>query len=214
MNISKLRRIIFRFIRFFGAALASFSLAAFIYSYTPAMAENISGKADEPVVKLDNNLDPGIKVAEEAHSFGVEAHFSVVIPSIKAYSNVIPNVDPFNKEEYTKALKEGVAHAKGTFFPSQGKTIYLFAHSTDSPVNITRFNAVFYSLKDLENGDPIVVYYKNHKFVYEVVDKVIVSAKDISWLNSDQDGETLILQTCYPPGTTWKRLLVIAKRVD
>ena len=40
----------------------------------------------------------------------------------------------------------------------------------------------------------------------------IIDPDEVSLLTQAQEsGEQLVLQTCWPPGTTWKRLIVIAK---
>jgi len=147
----------------------------------------------------------------QAEELGLDPYFSIFIPKIDAKANIIPNVDPGNPTDYLKALSEGVAHAKGTNFPGRGKTIYLFSHSTDSPINITRYNAVFYLLGKLEKGDRVVIYFMNQEYDYVVTDKFVTSASDTSWLTDDGSGERLILQTCDPPGTSWNRLIVVAR---
>jgi len=141
--------------------------------------------------------------------------FSIVIPKINANANVIPNVDPGNEPEFQDALQNGVAHAKGTVFPGHKGNIYLFAHSTDNWWNVGRYNAVFYLLKDVSIGDAAIVYFENVRHNYVVTDSKIVDPTDVSYLVDSQKSpdETLILQTCWPPGTTWKRLLVFAKPV-
>ena len=126
---------------------------------------------------------------------------------------MIPNVDAGNPTDYLKALTQGVAHAKGTYFPGQGKTIFLFSHSTDSPINIARYNAVFYLLRKLTPGDTIIIYFLGQEHDYVVTDKFVTAANDTSWLQDNGQGERLILQTCDPPGTSWNRLLVVAKPV-
>jgi sortase A len=110
-----------------------------------------------------------------------------------------------------EALKKGVAHAKGTCFPGMGCRIYFFAHSTNSPFSVSRFNAVFYLLKELEPGDTVFVFYLNQKFAYQVVSKGIYPAEDMEYLVKRGDHEELILQTCDPPGTTLNRLLIFAE---
>ncbi len=135
------------------------------------------------------------------------------MPKINAKSSVIANVDAAVEDEYFEALKSGIAHAKGTNFPGQGKNIFLFSHSTDSPLNIAQYNADFYLLRKLNSGDKIVVYFSDEKYVYEVDYKVVTGPADVSWFDNDLGGERLVLQTCDPPGTTWKRLIVIAKPV-
>lgn len=139
--------------------------------------------------------------------------FGLVIPKIGANATVIPNVDPGNEPEFLQALQSGVAHARGTVFPGQQGNIYLFAHSTDNWWNVGRYNAIFYLLKDVSKGDKVIVFFEDIRHNYVVTESKIVEANDISYLvDSQKSGtETLIMQTCWPPGTTWKRLLVFAK---
>lgn len=136
--------------------------------------------------------------------------FSLTIPKINLSSSILPNIDPADKTVYLPALKQGVAHAAGTYFPGEGGLVYLFAHSTDYVFNIKQYNALFYNLKDLEPGDEITLSYQGRKFSYRVSEKKIVEPTDVSVLKNTGE-EKLILQTCWPPGTTLKRLLVIAE---
>lgn len=142
----------------------------------------------------------------------VDTDFSIVIPKINANARIIPNVDPGNYEEYMAALQAGVAHASGTVFPGMEGNMYLFAHSTDYFWNVGRYNAVFYLLKEVEAGDEIDIFYAGRRYVYSVSDKVIASPDDVSFLTDSVGGEPRVtLQTCWPPGTTIKRLIVTAK---
>lgn len=141
-----------------------------------------------------------------------DTEFSLLIPKIGASEKVLENVDPSNEKEYSKKLLEGIAHAKGTAFPGYGGNTYLFAHSADSFWNVGRYNAVFYLLKELKPGDDVVIFFQNKRFNYKVTETKILDASNIDYLKPDLGtGETLTLQTCWPPGTTWKRLLVFAK---
>lgn len=139
-----------------------------------------------------------------------DANFSIIIPKIGATAKVHPNVDSGNESEFQPLLQSGVAHAKGTVFPGMEGNIYLFAHSTDNWWNVGRYNAVFYLLKELEQGDDIDVFFENIRHRYVVQGSQILDPDDVSFLNNRGDKEQLILQTCWPPGTTWKRLYVTA----
>lgn len=142
--------------------------------------------------------------------------FSLSIPELGIESTITPNVNPAQPQQYQKALQEGIAHAAGSGLPDQldvSKTIYLFAHSTDAEWNIARYNAEFYGLKDAAIGQKITLRFWGQDYQYEITDKQIVPADDTTWLMPQWDQEQLVLQTCYPPGTTWKRLLVIAQPV-
>jgi len=144
----------------------------------------------------------------------VDTNFAIVIPKIAANVRIIPNVNTSNYNEYMQALSLGVAHAKGTVFPGMKGNIFLFAHSTDNFWNVGRYNAVFYLLKELENGDEVNIFFGGKRFVYKVYDKKIVEANEINYLTPQAQGQTLTLQTCWPPGTTLKRLLVFASPAE
>ena len=141
-----------------------------------------------------------------------DTSFSILIPKIGASAKVFPNVDISNQDVYLPILMKGVAHAAGTVFPGMNGNVYLFAHSTDNFWDVGRYNAVFYLLKDLNKGDEIVIFYQNKRYNYIVTGSKIVDPSDVSYLvnSQNQDKQQLILQTCWPPGTTLQRLLVFA----
>ena len=141
-----------------------------------------------------------------------DPNFGVVIPKIAANSPVIANVDPTDEKDYLKDLKTGVAHTRGTAFPGEGGHIFLFAHSTDYFWNVGTYNAVFYLLYKLDKGDEINLFYKGKRYVYKVIDKKIIDPSEVQYLTRKSSKEFLTLQTCWPLGTTLKRLLVFAVR--
>lgn len=143
-----------------------------------------------------------------------DPQFSVVIPKIGANARVVENVNPAVEEEYLEALNDGIAHARGTAFPGQGSHIFLFAHSTDYIWNIGSYNAVFYLLYKLEAGDEINLFYEGQRYTYAVEEKVIIEPTDVQYLTRKTDYELLTLQTCWPPGTTLKRLVISSRRVS
>jgi sortase A len=142
-----------------------------------------------------------------------DPNFSIIIPKIGASAKVFPNVDISNQNVFLPILMQGVAHAAGTVFPGMNGNVYLFAHSTDNFWDVGRYNAVFYLLKDLNKGDQVVIFYQNKRYNYIVTGSKIVSPSDVSYLvnSQNQDKQQLILQTCWPPGTTLQRLLVFAQ---
>lgn len=140
----------------------------------------------------------------------VDWNFSVIIPKISLNSKVFPNIDPSNKDEYMSVLKNGVAHAKFTAFPNEEGIVYIFGHSTDYPWNIKTYNALFYSIKDLKENDEIIVLYNNKPYVYKTLYQKIIDEDNLVYLNAQTNTKMLVLQTCWPPGTTLKRLIVVA----
>lgn len=138
--------------------------------------------------------------------------FSIVVPKIGAAEKITANVDPSDKEIYLRVLVNSIAHAKGTAYPGVNGTTYLFAHSADNFWDIGRYNAVFYLLKDMTSGDEVYIFFRGKRYNYEVYETKIVDSSDVSYVDAALgQGEKLILQTCWPPGTDWRRTLVFAR---
>lgn len=207
---SFLKRVVHHLLRGLGAGFIGFAFIGIIFSFYPIVKEEISFKLHKPQKIGFGDLIRSPKAEE----LNLDPFFSIYIPKIDARAKVIPNVNAGEYYQYTKALEEGVAHAAGTNFPGQGKLIYLFSHSTDSPLNFIRYNATFYLVRKLEKGDRIIIYFMDQEYKYAVRDKVITQANDTSWFEDRGKGEILVLQTCDPPGTSFNRLVVEAARVE
>lgn len=141
----------------------------------------------------------------------VDTEFGIIIPKIRANAKVIPEVDPYNSQVYQWELTRGVAHAKGTSLPDEKGNVFIFAHSAGNFYEASRFNAVFYLLTKMETGDDIYLFYKNKKYQYLVTDKRLIDPNSVSYLTGSPNKNTLTLMTCWPPGTSLKRLIVIGE---
>lgn len=147
----------------------------------------------------------------------VSTEYSITIPKINAYAKITKDVNPFDPKLYLYVLKDNsVAQAKGTdeLDQGRGKSTYIFAHSTSQGLSAVRQNAVFYLLGELKNDDPILINDHGNIYEYKIYKQQIVGAAQTEFLNyKEDDKEIIILQTCWPIGTDWKRLLVFAERV-
>lgn len=139
--------------------------------------------------------------------------FNLTIPKIQLNAPVLTNIDPYNEKEYLKSLELGLAHAKGTGLPGQGETIYIFGHSSRFIWDNNPYGAVFYLLGKLNKADKIIITYNGKPFLYQVSEKKIMEGNDFSLLNVGVK-ERLVLQTCWPPASNWKRLVVIAEPLE
>lgn len=190
-------------LRWLGAALIFISLIGLIVVYGPLFKAEVEYQVTPSKFGSALRDMPAWQVPDTS--------YSLYIPKISATSKVIGNVDAGSETAYLAALKLGVAEVAGLAHPGQVGTTYLFAHSTDSPLNFARYNAVFYLLDRLENGDRVEVMYQNKLYKYQIVSKQILAASDTRYLLPQTNQEKLVLQTCYPPGTSWKRLVVEAR---
>ncbi len=167
-------------------------------TFFPAIKEEIKYSISKPNKPIDQ-----IKPVDET--------FSIVIPKIGANAKVLANIDPFDEKEYQSALTRGVAHAKGSVFPGQIGNVFIFAHSAGNFYDANRYNAIFYLLNKLEKGDEVYLFYQKKSYRYQVMEKKLVDASAISFISAPTSKKTVTLMTCWPPGTTLKRLIVTGK---
>lgn len=214
-------------IRFLGYLIFFSGLIVFIFMLGPLISAETTYRLDKirgvkrtvPNVIISSGGDSGranfgsLEAPDENSIIPVSTEYGLVIEKINANARIIPGVNPASEKEYVKALTQGVAEALGSTPPGQPGNLYLFSHSTDAPWNIVRLNAVFYLLRELEAGDRVIVFYQNKRFDYVVFDKRVVEANDVSYLTTSYEAPVLTLQTCDPPGTLLKRLVVRARLV-
>lgn len=170
-----------------------------------------TGQTQNNTQPVDNNNSFANLHAAENTIIPVSTDYGIVIEKIEANAKIIPGVNPANEKDYVQALTKGVAEALGSTKPGEKGNLYLFSHSTDAPWNIIRYNAIFYLLNKLEAGDRVVIFYLGRRYDYIVFDKNIVEPSDVSYLTNRYDAPVLTLQTCDPPGTLFKRLVVRAR---
>jgi sortase A len=188
---------------FIGLCFLTAGLLILFFTFYPAVKEEIKYK----IITSSKNHQ---KITEIKP---VNADFGIVIPKIGANAKIIANVNPYDEKIYQKALTQGVAHAEGTAFPGAFGNTFLFAHSSADWYSANTYNSIFYLINKLEKDDEIDLYYLQKKYRYLVVEKKIIDPGRIDYLSSRFSQKMLTLMTCWPPGTTLKRLIIIAKLV-
>lgn len=183
---------------YFGLGIALTGLAIFSLVFYPVVQEEVKYQ----VITRNQTAKDIVPI---------DTQFGMVIPKIGANAKVIPNVNPYDPKDYQWQLTKGVAHARGTVFPGQIGNVFIFAHSAGDILEANRFNAIFYLLYKLNKGDEIDLFYEEAKFKYTVTEVKYVEAADVKYLSGNGSQKTVTLMTCWPPGTTLKRLIIIGK---
>jgi LPXTG-site transpeptidase (sortase) family protein len=127
----------------------------------------------------------------------VSRDFRIIIPSINVDKQVVPNVDPSDKEEYLGVLNYAVAHGKYTPLPNaaiEDGNVYLFAHRAGNYQG--RDIGFFRDLDKLGQSDELTLIYDGHTYIYRFNSSKIVSPKDVYVYTPFSDSPTLSLQTC------------------
>lgn len=140
-----------------------------------------------------------------------DTNAGILIPKIRANASIVLNVDPYNAKIYQHALAEGVAHAKGSAYPGQTGNVFIFSHSSQDFLAANRYNSIFYLLSKLVEGDEIYLFYEGKPYIYTVTGKSIVEPTNVSFLTKKTKDKELTLMTCWPAGTTLKRLIISAQ---
>ncbi len=188
-------------------------MAAYANSVYTRFGHQVAQVPAQPHPSVPAAFDP-LKTPDGASIDPVNKDFSLVIPKIGVNAAVIPAVNPTKPGEYLKALETGIAHSSLSYFPDEDGAVYLFSHSTNYDWFVGDLNAVFYLLKNLEEQDMVVLFYKGSSYTYKITGKQIVKPTSVSYLAPQPGEKRLILQTCWPPGSVTERLLIFADLVE
>ena len=205
-------RTIANFLFTFGLGILIFTYAPLAYSevrYLTAKNTETNYSIDDK--RVDENISEGSESENVVPIVPVDKDFSVIITEIDVNAPVVKDVTTVNQNEYMDALKNGVAHARGTALPGHNGNMFIFAHSSLNFWQLGKYATVFNLLDKLEPGDSIIFYYEGKPYVYEVFQKKLVSGWDTRPFADEYDVPVVTLVTCYPPGTTKDRLIIKAK---
>ena len=117
------------------------------------------------------------------------------------------------EKEVQESLRNGVVHYPGTAYPGQVGNVFFTGHSSYYPWDKGQYKDVFATLNQLNIGDEYVVFYNQEKFVYKINEKKEVRPSQVGVLDQAKDKKLSTLMTCWPIGTTLKRLIVVAEEV-
>jgi len=139
--------------------------------------------------------------------------FAITLPTIGIENLTVTHPkDPTTHAGIIEPLKYGVGHLFG--FPGGGGKAMVYGHSSGYPWDVSAYTRIFRNVNRLAIGDPIEIAYQGQRFTYHVTAKQRVEASDLRPFQEDEEGEELILYTCWPPDSTSERLLVRARPVE
>lgn len=115
-----------------------------------------------------------------------------------------------DKEDIVQDLDLGVVHWPETAYPGENSNAVLVGHSSGYFWQKNPYGRIFANLDKLVPGDEIVVFYNQERYLYQIREIKVVPSKTIEVL---PDEAHLTLITCWPAGTTLKRLVVKAEMI-
>jgi len=114
--------------------------------------------------------------------------------------------------EVSAALENGVIQINGTSLPGEKGNVYITGHSSNYVWAKGNYNSIFATIDRMVAGDQIYVNFNNTIYVYKARDQKIVLPTDLSVLSGTSDSR-LSLVTCWPVGTSLKRLVITADQI-
>lgn len=135
-------------------------------------------------------------------------------PRVSSYLLSIPSLKIVNATVSTmdNDLAVHLVHYSGTAIPPENGTAVIFGHSTLPQLfNEKDYKTIFANLYKLKIGEEVQITVAGIIYKYRIFATTVVDPTDESVFEQHADSAYLILVTCTPPGTTWKRLLIKAK---
>ncbi|MFC1700014.1 sortase [Patescibacteria group bacterium] len=197
-----------------GLLFVALAVCGGVLVFGPVIVKEIGFLVSKPSVKTVVTASESDSKALEDVIVAVDKEFAVIVPKINANSKVVKDVDPYSSKVYQQELTKGVAHAKGTVLPGEVGNSFYFAHSSDNFYNANRYNSVFYLLRKMEPGDSFFLVYEGEIYEYKVLEVKIVNGESVEYLEGSTDKKLATLMTCWPPGTTIERLIVLGELIE
>ena len=134
------------------------------------------------------------------------------IPDLKINVPIIWSTDPNN---FDTDLQSGVIHYPGTAMPGQIGTTYIAGHSSNYVWAKGSYNQIFSTLGKLPNNASFTIAVTETNGKTATLNYVVTSEKQYAPTDEAQfanSGQSVVaLSTCWPVGSTAKRLVVFAQ---
>ena len=172
-----------------------------------------------PVVELldgsvAKSMTVVLPVSRDASEWPVGADLTLTIPKLQMAAP-IREVEGVAILGVNEELSRGVVRWPGSARVGEAGAAILLGHSSAPLSYKGDYGSVFALLDKLEAGDKIVIDSLYGSRTYKVTGRIVVNPKTPTGIGqtSNADSEALVLVSCWPVGTDWKRLAVSAERV-
>lgn len=152
----------------------------------------------------------GLPTAGEA-ILAPQAGNKIIIPSLDLALPLV-RARGLSVPDLTTALSYGVALYPNGVDPGTLGNAVVVAHNTGEPWIPYRF--AFRYIHKLQKGDLVTVIYGPRQYTYGVTSQRVIDPRTTSFIPSEGPLSRLVLLTCWPRWTAWKRLVVEAELVS
>lgn len=182
------------------------------YKAEPYIDQSIGQNLESASKEKENNQQVVVKEPEKPKIVLPEmTENEIKIPSLNIIAPISWRVNNV-PSEVSKALENGVIQISGTSLPGEQGNVYITGHSSNYVWAKGNYGNIFATINNLSAGEQVYIKFNNTTYVYKVTDQKTVFPTDLSIMNTTEDSR-LTLVTCWPVGTSLKRLVVLATQV-
>lgn len=177
-------------------------------SYNARLALVSSNPYENPLSGI--SAGPNLASSAPAVNYDTGAPGELYIPKLGVRVPLIWSKSP---DDFTKDLEDGVIHYPGTSYPGQVGVSYVSGHSSNNIWSKSNYSHVFARLNELAPGDEFFVTVnttngQKETLRYVVSNKVIYQPDDQAQFEAAGNQSVVNLSTCWPLGSTAKRIVV------
>lgn len=135
---------------------------------------------------------------------------AVIISKINVRAPLV-KINGTSQNEINAGLDQGIILYPGSAQPGQNNEVVISGHSSVFPWVKTQYGQVFTLLDKLTAGDTVSIIYGHRQYDYLITDKEILNPSAVKVSSTNQ--ATLKMITCWPIGTSAKRLVVYGELI-
>ena len=189
------------------------TVSGLLYNFfTPYQSISVSSP---PNVFINNSADYSITNNAKQIEYPYSPKTNVLeIPSIKISTPIIFPKNS-NIKAITKDLDSGAVYYPGSVLPGQIGQIVVLGHSAPPNWPKIKYDWIFSDLNNLKYGDQIRLYFDNKEYTYSVREKKVLEiGQEITPTPMAQEGNVIVLVSCWPPGKNFQRMTVRAELIS
>ncbi len=144
----------------------------------------------------------------------VSSENKLIIPKLNVD---VPLNFGYDASEAMSAMNHGVVHYRingASAYPGEIGNFVVLGHSAGDVYSANQYKFIFSGLERLEEGDIIYVHYNSMRYTYKMVGREIILPTEVEKLTEPKEVPTLLMVTCWPLGTSQKRLVIHAEQIS
>ncbi|MBU2219881.1 sortase [Patescibacteria group bacterium] len=154
--------------------------------------------------------NPSLPIAETRAASYNDSPDSIIISRLDIHTPLVM-ASGTTQGQLNEALNQGAILYPGSALPGQAGEVVISGHSSVFPWVKTQYGQVFTLLDKLQVGDTVSLVYNHRQYDYQITGQEVLNPNQVKIFETDQP--LLKMITCWPIGTSAKRLVVYGELI-